>query len=194
MAVISLQKGQKVDLTKTNPGLSKVLVGLGWDTNKYDGQNDFDLDVSIFLVGANGKVGGGEDFVFYNNPIGANGSVQHLGDNRTGEGDGDDEAIKVDLKNVPAHIERICFTITIYDGEGRHQNFGQVSNSFVRILDEEKNTELIRYDLGEDFSIETAVVVGELYRHNNDWKFNAIGSGFQGGLAALCKNFGLDVE
>ncbi|HDX9580473.1 TPA: TerD family protein [Bacillus pseudomycoides] len=194
MAVISLQKGQKVDLTKTNPGLSKVLVGLGWDTNKYDGQDDFDLDVSIFLVGANGKVGGGEDFVFYNNPIGANGSVQHLGDNRTGEGDGDDEAIKVDLKNVPAHIERICFTITIYDGEGRHQNFGQVSNSFVRILDEEKNTELIRYDLGEDFSIETAVVVGELYRHNNDWKFNAIGSGFQGGLAALCKNFGLDVE
>lgn len=194
MAVISLQKGQKVDLTKTNPGLSKVLVGLGWDTNKYDGQADFDLDVSIFLVGANGKVGGGEDFVFYNNPIGANGSVQHLGDNRTGEGEGDDESIKVDLKNVPAHIERICFTITIYDGEGRHQNFGQVSNSFVRILDEEKNTELIRYDLGEDFSIETAVVVGELYRHNSDWKFNAIGSGFQGGLAALCKNFGLDVE
>lgn len=194
MAVISLQKGQKVDLTKTNPGLSKVIVGLGWDTNKYDGQADFDLDVSIFLVGANGKVGGGEDFVFYNNPTGANGSVQHLGDNRTGEGEGDDETIKVDLKNVPAHIERICFTITIYDGEGRHQNFGQVSNSFVRILDEEKKTELIRYDLGEDFSIETAVVVGELYRHNNDWKFNAIGSGFQGGLAALCKNFGLDVE
>ncbi|MDC2865385.1 MULTISPECIES: TerD family protein [unclassified Bacillus (in: firmicutes)] len=194
MAVISLQKGQKVDLTKTNPGLSKVIVGLGWDTNKYDGQADFDLDVSIFLVGANGKVGGGEDFVFYNNPTGANGSVQHLGDNRTGEGEGDDETIKVDLKNVPAHIERICFTITIYDGEGRHQNFGQVSNSFVRILDEEKKTELIRYDLGEDFSIETAVVVGELYRHNSDWKFNAIGSGFQGGLAALCKNFGLDVE
>jgi tellurium resistance protein TerD len=194
MAAISLQKGQKVDLTKTNPGLSKVIVGLGWDTNKYDGQADFDLDVSIFLVGANGKVGGGEDFVFYNNPTGANGSVQHLGDNRTGEGAGDDETIKVDMKNVPAHIERICFTITIYDGEGRHQNFGQVSNSFVRILDEEKKTELIRYDLGEDFSIETAVVVGELYRHNNDWKFNAIGSGFQGGLAALCKNFGLDVE
>lgn len=194
MAAISLQKGQKVDLTKTNPGLSKVIVGLGWDTNKYDGQADFDLDVSIFLVGANGKVGGGEDFVFYNNPTGANGSVQHLGDNRTGDGAGDDETIKVDLKNVPAHIERICFTITIYDGEGRHQNFGQVSNSFVRILDEEKKTELIRYDLGEDFSIETAVVVGELYRHNNDWKFNAIGSGFQGGLAALCKNFGLDVE
>ncbi|PGZ94743.1 chemical-damaging agent resistance protein C [Bacillus pseudomycoides] len=194
MAAISLQKGQKVDLTKTNPGLSKVIVGLGWDTNKYDGQADFDLDVSIFLVGANGKVGGGEDFIFYNNPTGANGSVQHLGDNRTGDGAGDDETIKVDLKNVPAHIERICFTITIYDGEGRHQNFGQVSNSFVRILDEEKKTELIRYDLGEDFSIETAVVVGELYRHNNDWKFNAIGSGFQGGLAALCKNFGLDVE
>ncbi|MGG0184905.1 TerD family protein [Bacillus rhizoplanae] len=194
MAAISLQKGQKVDLTKTNPGLSKVIVGLGWDTNKYDGQADFDLDVSIFLVGANGKVGGGEDFVFYNNPTGANGSVQHLGDNRTGDGAGDDETIQVDLKNVPAHIERICFAITIYDGEGRRQNFGQVSNSFVRILDEEKNTELIRYDLGEDFSIETAVVVGELYRHNNDWKFNAIGSGFQGGLAALCKNFGLDVE
>lgn len=194
MASISLKKGQKVDLTKTNPGLSKVLVGLGWDTNRYDGQNDFDLDVSIFLVGANGKVSGAEDFVFYNNPKGANGAVEHLGDNRTGEGEGDDEAIKVDLKNVPAHIERICFTITIYDGEGRSQNFGQVSNSFVRILDEEKNAELIRYDLGEDFSIETAVVVGELYRHAGDWKFNAIGSGFQGGLASICNNFGLDVE
>ncbi|WP_312098222.1 TerD family protein [Niallia sp.] len=190
---ISLSKGQKVDLTKGNPGLSKVIIGLGWDVNKYDGGNDFDLDTSAFLLGENGKVPNDSDFVFYNNPTGGNGSIVHSGDNRTGAGDGDDEQIIVDLKEIPATIQRVAFTITIHDGEARNQNFGQVSNSYVRILNEETNEELIRYDLGEDFSIETALVVGELYRHNNEWKFSAIGSGYQGGLAALATDFGLQV-
>lgn len=193
MMAISLAKGQKVDLTKTNPGLSKVIVGLGWDVNKYDGGNDFDLDSSVFLLGETGKVLSESDFIFYNNTIGGNGSVEHTGDNRTGAGDGDDEQVKVNLSNVPANIQRITFTITIHDGEARNQNFGQVSNAYVRILSEDSGQELIRYDLGEDFSIETALVVGELYRHNGEWKFNAIGSGYQGGLAALARDFGLQV-
>ncbi|MDU1847273.1 MAG: TerD family protein [Niallia nealsonii] len=194
---ISLSKGQKVDLTKGNPGLSKVIIGLGWDVNKYDGGNDFDLDASVFLLGENGKVTTDADFVFYNNPTGGNGAIVHSGDNRTGAGDGDDEQIIVDLKGIPANIQRVAFTITIHDGENRNQNFGQVSNSYVRILNEESNEEsneeLIRYDLGEDFSIETALVVGELYRHNNEWKFSAIGSGYQGGLATLATDFGLQI-
>ncbi|MGA9227738.1 MAG: TerD family protein [Mesobacillus sp.] len=190
---ISLSKGQKVDLTKTNPGLTKVVVGLGWDVNKYDGGNDFDLDTSVFLLGDNGKVTSEADFVFYNNTTGGNGSVVHTGDNRTGAGDGDDETITVDLAAVPAEVKRIAFTITIHDGEARRQNFGQVSNSYVRILNAGSNEEIIRYDLGEDFSIETAIVVGELYRHNTEWKFSAIGSGYQGGLAALATDFGLQV-
>lgn len=190
---ISLAKGQKVDLTKTNPGLTKVVVGLGWDVNKYDGGNDFDLDTSVFLLGENGKVTNEGDFVFYNNTTGGNGSVVHTGDNRTGAGDGDDETITVDLAAVPNEVKRIAFTITIHDGEARRQNFGQVSNAYGRILNAGSNEEIIRYDLGEDFSIETAIVVGELYRHNNDWKFSAIGSGYQGGLAALATDFGLQV-
>ncbi|MGG4489507.1 TerD family protein [Metabacillus idriensis] len=190
---ISLSKGQKIDLTKSNPGLSKVLVGLGWDTNKYDGGNDFDLDTSVFLLDANGKAASEADFIFYNNLVGGNGSVEHTGDNRTGEGSGDDEVIKVNLSEVPSTIDKIAFTITIHDAESRSQNFGQVSNAYVRILNEESNQELIRYDLGEDFSIETAVVVGELYRHGAEWKFNAIGSGYQGGLGSLVKDYGLDV-
>jgi len=190
---ISLSKGQKVDLTKTNPGLSKVIVGLGWDTNRYDSGKDFDLDTSVFLLGDNGKVGSDSDFIFYNNATGGNGSVVHTGDNRTGAGDGDDEQTNIDLNNVPASIQRITFAITIHDAESRSQNFGQVSNAYVRILNGDSNQELIRYDLGEDFSIETALIVGELYRHNGEWKFSAIGSGFQGGLAALATNFGLQV-
>ncbi|WP_027416123.1 TerD family protein [Aneurinibacillus terranovensis] len=190
---ISLSKGQKVDLTKTNPGLSKVIVGLGWDTNKYDGGFDFDLDASVFLLNASGKVGSEKDFIFYNNTQGANGAVVHTGDNRTGEGDGDDEQISINLKAVPASYEKIAFTITIHDAEARKQNFGQVSNAYVRLVNEETGQELIRYDLGEDFSVETAVVVGELYRHSGEWKFSAIGSGYQGGLAALCRDYGLQV-
>lgn len=190
---VSLSKGQKVDLTKTNPGLSKVVVGLGWDTNKYDGGHDFDLDSSVFLLADNGKVASDSDFIFYNNPSGGNGAVVHTGDNRTGAGDGDDEQVNVDLSNVPASVQRITFTITIHDAETRSQNFGQVSNAYARIFNEDSGEELIRFDLGEDFSIETAIVVGELYRHNGEWKFSAIGSGYQGGLAALATDFGLQV-
>jgi tellurium resistance protein TerD len=190
---VSLSKGQKVDLTKTNPGLTSVVVGLGWDTNKYDGGNDFDLDSSVFLLGENGKVTNETDFIFYNNREGAGGSVVHTGDNRTGDGDGDDEQVKINLTNVPATIQRIAFTITIHDADSRNQNFGQVSNSYARIFNEATGEELTRYDLGEDFSIETAIVVGELYRHNGEWKFSAIGSGYQGGLAALATDFGLSI-
>lgn len=191
--MISLSKGQKVDLTKGNPGLSKLLVGLGWDINKYDGQSAFDLDAAAFLLGANGKVNSDSDFVFYNNPKHSSGSVIHAGDNRTGAGEGDDEIIRIDLSAVPANIDKIDFTVTIHEAEERKQNFGQVSNAFIRIVDDAKGQELIRYDLGEDFSIETAVVVGELYRNAGEWKFNAIGSGFKGGLRALCLNFGVNV-
>lgn len=190
---VSLSKGQKVDLTKGNPGLSKIIVGLGWDTNKYDGGADFDLDASAFLCGENGKVLADTDFIFYSNLKHSSGAVEHTGDNLTGEGEGDDEVIKVDLSLVPANISKIAFTVTIYDAETRRQNFGQVSNAYIHILDETTGAELIRYDLGEDFSIETAIVVGELYRNNGEWKFNAIGSGFQGGLRALCLNFGVNV-
>ena len=190
---ITLAKGQKVDLTKTNPGLKNIIVGLGWDVNKYDGGFSFDLDTAAFLTGANGKVTADTDFVFYNNLRHPSGSVTHLGDNLTGAGDGDDEQIKVSLDQVPANIEKIAFTVTIHEAMQRSQNFGQVSNSYIRVMDESNGTELIRYDLGEDFSIETAIVVGELYRHNGEWKFNAIGSGYQGGLAALCNNFGINV-
>ena len=191
--MINLSKGQKIDLTKGNPGLSKLLVGLGWDINKYDGQAAFDLDAAAFMLGANGKVQNDADFVFYNNPKHSSGAVQHMGDNRTGAGEGDDEVIRVDLAKVPAGIDKIDFTVTIHEADTRKQNFGQVSNAFIRIVDDVKGEELIRYDLGEDFSIETAVVVGELYRSAGEWKFNAIGSGFKGGLRALCLNFGVNV-
>lgn len=190
---VSLTKGQKVDLTKTNPGLTKVIVGLGWDTNKYDGGKDFDLDTAAFLLGGNSKVSSDNDFVFYNNLTDLSKAVTHLGDNRTGEGDGDDEQIRVELSKVPSNVEKIDFTVTIHEAQARGQNFGQVSNAFIRIVNEDTNEELIRYDLSEDYSIETAIVVAELYRHNGEWKFNAIGSGFQGGLASLCNNFGIDV-
>jgi tellurium resistance protein TerD len=190
---INLSKGQRIDLTKTNPGLTKVIVGLGWDTNKYSGGHDFDLDASAFLTDANGSVTQDIDFIFYNNLVHPSGGVEHTGDNRTGEGEGDDEQIKIDFSKVPSHVHRIAITVTIHDAESRSQNFGQVSNSFVRVVDEDNNSEILRFDLGEDFSVETAVVVCELYRHNGDWKFSAVGSGFSGGLAALCRNFGLEV-
>ncbi len=190
---VNLKKGQKADLTKGNPGLSRIVAGLGWDVNKYDGGADFDLDAAAFLLGADGKVASDADFIYYGNLKHSSGAVEHLGDNLTGAGDGDDEQIKVDLGAVPASIEKIDFTVTIYEADERGQNFGQVSNAFIRIVDESTNTELMRFDLGEDFSIETSVVVGELYRHNGEWKFNAIGSGFGGGLEALCRNYGVNV-
>ncbi len=189
---ISLQKGQKVDLTKSNPGLTKIVVGLGWDTNKYDGGADFDLDSCAFVLDESGKVSSQEDFVFYGNLKHKSGGVTHLGDNLTGEGDGDDEQLQVDLSKL-GDAAKVAFTVTIHEAEERKQNFGQVSNAFIRILNEASGEELIRYDLGEDFSIETAVVVAEIYKNGTEWKFNAVGAGFSGGLAALCGNFGINV-
>ena len=190
---INLTKGQKVDLTKGNPGLKNIMIGLGWDVNAFDSGANFDLDASVFMVGENGKCPTDQEFIFYGNLKHKSGSVEHMGDNLTGEGDGDDEQIKVDLSKIPENIARVAFTVTIYDAENRRQNFGQVSNAYIRIVDTVTNQEIIRYDLGEDFSIETAVVVGEIYRINGEWKFNAIGSGFQGGLAALCGHYGIEV-
>ncbi|MCI8528529.1 MAG: TerD family protein [Lachnospiraceae bacterium] len=191
---VSLQKGQKVSLTKGNPGLSKVVVGLGWDVNQFDTGGDFDLDAAAFLLADSGKISTQSDFVFYGNLEHPSGSVKHMGDNLTGAGEGDDEQIKIDLSMVPENITKIAFTVTIYDAETRRQNFGQVNNAFIRIYNEANGEELLRYDLGEDFSIETAAVFGELYKNGTEWKFNAIGSGYQGGLAALCANFGVQVD
>ncbi len=191
---VNLSKGQKVSITKGNPGLSRVVVGLGWDVNQFDTGGDFDLDAAAFLLNDTGKVSKSEDFVFFGNLKHSSGSVQHMGDNLTGAGDGDDEQIKVNLSMVPQEINKIAFTATIYEAEQRRQNFGQVNNAFIRIYNEDNGEELLRYDLGEDFSIETAVVFGELYKNNGEWKFNAIGSGYQGGLAALCANYGVEVE
>ena len=178
---INLSKGQKISLTKTNPGLRNVVVGIGWDVNGFD-------------TGENGKVTGQQDFVFYGNTRHESGAVQHMGDNQTGAGDGDDEQLRIDLSLVPASIARIAFVVTIYDAEARRQNFGQVNNSYIRIYNETTGEELLRYDLGEDFSIETAAIFGELYKNNGEWKFNAIGSGYQGGLAAICANYGINAE
>ena len=204
---ISLSKGQKISLAKAasdsgvSGGLTKILVGLGWDANAYDG-SAFDLDASVFLTGADGKIREEADFVFYGSssktpdgkPCSGNGSVVHSGDNRTGAGDGDDEAIMIDLTQVPADVQKISVAITIYDAEIRKQNFGMVNNSYARVVDQGTGTELIKYDLGEDYSIETAIVACEIYRNNGEWKFNAVGQGWQGGLAALCNNFGIAVE
>ena len=191
---INLSKGQKVDLTKGDPSLKNIMAGLGWDVNMFDSGTDFDLDAAAFMLGANGKCPTEKEFIFYGNLSHPSGAVNHMGDNLTGEGEGDDEQIQIDLQKVPANINKIAFTVTIYDAEKRHQNFGQVSNAYIRLVNEANETELIRYDLGEEFSIETAIVVGELYRNNGEWKFNAIGSGFQGGLAALCGFYGIEVS
>ncbi len=190
----NLSKGQKVSLTKDNPGLNNILVGLGWDVNAFDSGTSFDLDASVFIADASGKCPSDKEFIFYGNKEHTSGAVKHMGDNTTGEGDEDDEQIHIELNKVPDNLEKIAFTVTIYEAEQRHQNFGQVSNAYIRIIDEATGTELVRFDLGEDFSIETAVVVGELYKNNGEWKFNAIGSGFQGGLAALCGHYGIAAE
>ena len=191
---VSLNKGQKVSLTKENPGLANVVVGLGWDINQFDNGGAFDLDTAAFMLDDNGRCPTDKEFIFFGNLNHTSGSVQHLGDNKTGAGDGDDEQIRINLTAIPDNISRIAFTVTIYEAEERRQNFGQVNNAFIRIYNENNGEELLRYDLGEDFSIETAVVFGELYKHNGEWKFNAIGGGYQGGLAALCANYGIDVE
>lgn len=194
---ISLAKGQKISLEKVATdagivgGLGKIYAGLGWNEKRFDGGSDFDLDASLFLCDVNGKVVKDGNFIFYNN-LKAPG-VEHTGDNRTGVGDGDDEVIKLDLSAVEPDVEKIAITVTIDKADERKQNFGMVENAYIRVVDEASGTELLRYDLGEDYSIETAVVVAEIYRNNGGWKFNAVGSGFSGGLAALCNNYGLSV-
>ncbi|AOJ64804.1 chemical-damaging agent resistance protein C [Burkholderia ubonensis] len=187
---LTLQKGGNLSLSKEAPGLTKILVGLGWDPRATDG-TEFDLDASAFLLGANGKVRGDADFIFYNQLKSPDGSVEHTGDNRTGAGDGDDEVIKVDLSRVPADVDKVAFTVTIHDADARKQNFGQVGNSFIRIVNETNGAEVVRYDLAEDASVETAMIFAELYRHNNEWKFRAVGQGYAGGLRALANGYGM---
>ena len=189
---INLQKGQKVDLTKGNPKLKNILVGLGWDVNTRVGA-DFDLDASCFLLDANGRASGIQDFIFYNNLTGGNGSVVHQGDNLTGAGDGDDEQIFIDFDKVPQNIAKIAITVTIFDAETRRQTFGQVSNAFCRVVNADTGAETVRYDLSEDFSIETGIVVVEFYRHNGTWKMGAVGQGYKDGLAGLARSYGLNV-
>lgn len=192
---ISLQKGQGVSLTKDNPALNKVLVGLGWDARQTDGA-DYDLDASVFLVGESGKVYQQPGIVGYMKgcETGADGSVVYGGDNRTGEGEGDDETIDIELNRVPQDIKKIVITVTIHDAERLGQNFGGIENSFVRIVDQSTGIELCKFDLREDYDIETAMIMGELYRHGNEWKFRALGQGFQNGLYGLCSMFGVDVS
>jgi tellurium resistance protein TerD len=189
---ISLQKGGNVNLNKEAPGLTKVLVGLGWDTRSTDG-DDFDLDSSGFLLKTDGKVRADNDFIFYNNLKSSDGSVKHNGDNRTGVGEGDDETLEVNLTGVPAEVEKISFAVTIHDGETRRQNFGMVSKAYIRVVNMSDNKELARYDLSEDSSTETALIFGELYRNGSDWKFKAVGQGFKGGLGPLAAHFGVSV-
>ncbi len=189
---ISLSKGGNVNLSKEAPGLNKILVGLGWDARATDGAA-FDLDASAFLVKLDGKVRSDADFIFYNQPKSACGSIEHTGDNKTGAGDGDDEAVKVTLSGIPAELDKIVFAVTIHDAEARKQNFGQVSHAYIRIVNEDGGAEIARYDLSEDASTETAMIFGEIYRVGADWKFKAIGQGFAGGLAPLATSFGVSV-
>jgi tellurium resistance protein TerD len=191
MAVV-LSKGGNVNLSKEDPNLNKISIGLGWDVRVTTG-SAYDLDASAFMLTANGRVRSDLDFIFYNCKKSTCGSVVHQGDNRTGEGDGDDESIKVELKKVPAAIEKIAFTVTIHDAQARSQNFGQIQKAFIRIVNDESGAEVARYDLSEDASTVTAMIFGELYRHNGDWKFKAIGQGFNQGLGPLATNYGVDV-
>jgi tellurium resistance protein TerD len=189
---ISLQKGGNVNLSKEAPGMKKMTVGLGWDVRATDGA-DFDLDASAFLLNNTGKVRSDADFIFYNQPKSADGSIQHGGDNRTGEGEGDDESVVIELAKVPADIEKISVCVTIHDAEARKQNFGMVSSAYVRCVNADSNVEVARFDLSEDASVETAMIFGEIYRHGGEWKFKAIGQGFAGGLGPLARNFGVNV-
>jgi tellurium resistance protein TerD len=189
---ISLQKGGNVNLSKEAPGLTKLKVGLGWDVRATDGAA-FDLDGVVFLLNASGKVRGDGDFIFYNNLRSTDGSVEHSGDNRTGAGEGDDESVSVDLSRVPADVERIALAVTIHEADARRQSFGQVAKAYVRCVNGANNTEIARYDLSEDSSTEAAMIFGEVYRNGADWKFRAVGQGFQGGLGPLAKNYGVNV-
>ena len=189
---VSLAKGGNVSLSKEAPGLTAVRVGLGWDTRVTDGQG-FDLDASVFLLADGGRVRSDADFVFYNNKSGGAGAVEHQGDNQTGAGEGDDEVVQVALDRVPTDVVRLSFAATIHDAETRRQNFGMVSNAYIRVVNAAGGAEIARYDLSEDASTETAMVFGDLYRHNGEWKFKAIGQGFAGGLGPLAQSFGVNV-
>jgi len=189
---ISLSKGGNVNLSKEAPGLAIVKLGLGWDTRATDGA-EFDLDASGFMLKADGKVQSDNGFIFYNNKTSSCGSVNHMGDNRSGEGDGDDEVISVELAKVPAEIDKIAFAVTIHDAAARKQNFGMVSKAYIRCLNANGDVEIARFDLSEDGSTESAMIFGELYRHGGEWKFKAVGQGFAGGLAPLATNFGVSV-
>jgi tellurium resistance protein TerD len=189
---LSLSKGGNLSLTKTDPSLSKILIGLGWDERTTDG-NAFDLDASAFLLNHQGKVRNDADFIFYNQLRSVDGSVQHTGDNLSGQGDGDDESIKVDLSKIPANIDKIAITVTIHDADARRQNFGQIANAFIRVVNDVTGQEVVRFDLAEDYSTETAMVFGELYRSQQEWKFRAVGQGYSGGLRAMCQQFGLSI-
>jgi tellurium resistance protein TerD len=189
---VNLTKGANVNLSKAAPGLNKVIIGLGWDARASDGAA-FDLDGSVFLLDAAGKVRGDADFIFFNNKTSACKSVEHGGDNTTGKGDGDDEKVSVTLNSVPADVQRISFAATIHEADTRRQNFGMVSSAFIRVVDAATGTEISRYDLSEDASTDTAMTFGELYKHNGEWKFKAIGQGFKGGLGALAASFGVSV-
>jgi tellurium resistance protein TerD len=189
---VSLTKGGNVSLTKEAPGLSKILVGLGWDVRATDGAQ-FDLDSSIFLLNADGKTRSDADFIFYNNLKSADGSVEHTGDNTTGEGEGDDEMVKVHLAGVPADVQKIAVAVTIHDAESRGQNFGMVSSAFIRVVNAEGGAEIARYDLSEDASTDAAMIFGEIYRNGEEWKFRAVGQGFAGGLGPLAKNYGINI-
>jgi tellurium resistance protein TerD len=190
---ISLSKGGNISLSKESPGIKQIRIGLGWDPRVTTGK-DFDLDASVFLVNSEGKCRSDKDFIFYNNLKSTEGSVEHTGDNLTGEGDGDDEVIKVDLSKVPADVDKIAVTVTIHDSAARGQNFGQVDNAFARVINEDNNQEVVRYDLSEDYSVEDAMIFCELYRNNGEWKFRAIGQGFSGGLADLASKYGLSAS
>ncbi|MEJ2793840.1 TerD family protein [Iodobacter sp. LRB] len=190
---ISLNKGGNVSLSKTEPGLKSILLGLGWDARSTDGA-DFDLDATAFLLADNGKVRSDADFIFYNQLKSSCGSVEHTGDNRTGAGDGDDEALKINLEKVPADVTRIAVCVTIHEADKRKQNFGQVKDAFMRVVNLDNNVEIVRFDLSEDYSTETAMIFGEVYRHNAEWKFKAVGQGFAGGLGPLCAQFGISAS
>jgi tellurium resistance protein TerD len=189
---ISLQKGQNVSLSKQAPGLKKVRFGLGWDARATDGAA-FDLDTSAFVLDASGKVLSDQHFVFYNNPKDPSGAVTHQGDNLTGAGSGDDESVVIDLGLMAPNAAKVTFVVTIHDAEARKQTFGQVSNAYIRALNADGDQEIARYDLSEDASIETAMIFGELYRNNEEWKFKAIGQGYAGGLAAVARDYGVSL-
>ena len=187
---ISLSKGGNISLSKADPGLKRAVVGLGWDPRATDGA-EFDLDASVFILGPTGKVRSDADFIFYNQMRSADGSIEHMGDNRSGQGEGDDEQVKINMPALPAGIEKIAVTVTIHEATARNQNFGQVANAFIRIVNEETGREVIRYDLSEDYSTETAMVFGEFYRNAGEWKFRAVGQGYAGGLQAMCRQYGV---